>query len=416
MNFWKRIADTDERLDRVSYYELLGVSQDASEEEIGDHYYKLAGRLHPDRFVGRSTQEGLSSLNRICARLAQAKKILQTPELRAFYDQGLAKGNHRLEDRSDKPRKLNQQDPATPMARGLYDKAMAEIARGATAAARAKLKLAKQYEPGSTAIAEALAALEPKKAPARVEAPPVIAHQELGAEQVASKTDSKSFPLVTPVESPAPTSESHVKDAQAVRKERPKTDGESQRHHPRQDVVLPVRLRIPTWERFEVLYTRDISAGGMFLRCAKPLAIGSNILLQLLTPSGETVEINAQVAHVRAEGEGRASGMGLRFEEVSDTVKTQLSRLLGKKAAATEFSLEAMVTELVRIRDLPALEVLGLRSGASTEEKRLAYEALVRRFHPHHNGAGKDPALFEICRELISCVRLAYEEVSKDHS
>lgn len=432
MNFWRRIADTDEKLDQVSYYELLGVSQTASEEEIDAHYYKLAGRLHPDRFVGRSTQEGLNSLNRICARLAQAKKILLTPELRTSYDLGLAKGNNRLEENSDKTRKLSKQDPATPMARGLYDKAMAEIARGATSAAKAKLKLAKQYEPGSAAIAVALAALKPvatpppvvpspsSEAPSSVVPPSSIAppssSEAPAAAPSASKTDREAPLAAAQLGTPAPPSEPRSEHAQAAPKARAKTDVESQRDHVRQEVVLPVRLRIPTWERFEVLYTRDISAGGMFLRCAKPLAVGAQILLQLLTPNGETVEIKAQVAHVRLEGEGRASGMGLRFEEMSSAGKSQLSRLLGRQVVDPKLSLEAMVTELVRIRDLPALDVLGLEPGVSSEKKRLAYEALVRHFHPHRNGAGKDPAVFEICRELIACVRRAYEEVSKDPS
>ncbi|MCP4444296.1 MAG: DnaJ domain-containing protein [Myxococcales bacterium] len=391
MSFWSRISAIDHGLDEASYYSLLGVETSSSADEIRERYYKLATKLHPDRYVARSTKEGLASLNRIHARMGEASKVLLDADQREAYDRGLAEGRMRLDDTTAKPRKLSNRDPSTPMARTLYEKAIGEIAAGSTKKAKANLILAKQYEPASRAIAEALADIDPPKEPEA---------------KVAPSLPSPSLPspvLETPAKAAPPSAE------------RVPAAVPPNRGHDRHSTALPVRLRIPDWERFKVLYTRDISRGGMFLKSTKSLPIGSLLNLNLMMPTGETIELGAEVVHFRPAASGRPSGMGLRFGTVSPETRKQLDALMESKPKPKPqaLSLEELVSELVRIRDLPAHELLEIPADASRDDARVAYETLARLFHPHRNNAGNDPVLFDICRELIGCVRLAYETISK---
>ncbi len=62
------------------YYEILGVSRDASEEEIKKAYRRLAIQYHPDRNPGdKQAEERFKEIN-------EAYQVLAAPEKRAQYD------------------------------------------------------------------------------------------------------------------------------------------------------------------------------------------------------------------------------------------------------------------------------------------------------------------------------------------
>lgn len=72
------------------YYVILGVSDNASQEEIKRAYRRLAKECHPD-VVGKKGEENFKSIN-------EAYQVLSDPASRARYDQKLEEYRQRLMD------------------------------------------------------------------------------------------------------------------------------------------------------------------------------------------------------------------------------------------------------------------------------------------------------------------------------
>ena len=99
---------SDDRLDQLDYYTLLGVARDADVDAIKRAFRTFARRYHPDKFVGQA-EEKIERATRIYRRGSEAVQTLTDLDARRAYDAGLAKGELRL--RSE-PRK--QPAPARP--------------------------------------------------------------------------------------------------------------------------------------------------------------------------------------------------------------------------------------------------------------------------------------------------------------
>lgn len=66
--------------EKRDYYEILGVSRDATEKEIAEAYRKLALKYHPDRNPG--DEEAVNKFK----EASEAFEVLSNPEKRAMYD------------------------------------------------------------------------------------------------------------------------------------------------------------------------------------------------------------------------------------------------------------------------------------------------------------------------------------------
>lgn len=366
MSFWDKLLAIDARLDDSSYYELLGVALAAPVDDIGARYYELVRKIHPDRYARERDAGRQRALTRVYARMGEAHRVLCDPKLRAAYDRALAGGRNRLEPEREQEarRAVDRRDPRTVQGRAMLDKARALLAEGNRKAARAQLDLARQIEPDSAAIAAAVAELD---APAQPAPPP-----------------------------PEPAPE-------------PEPAQEFAREHTRHAVRQPVRLRLPSWDRFETFYTQDMSRGGMFLKTPKPMDKGAMLQLTLSLPDGETISLEAVVAHVRA-----GEGMGIQFLDMDDAKRARVEAMIKAHAAPpqpTTTTLESLVAELARLRTATPRDALGVGPSAGADEVRAAYLVAARRFHVELAGELGDDELLELANEAAACLRRAYDEL-----
>ena len=82
----QKLAD---RLDQLTYYELLGVAAEAPADDIQQAFHVLSRAYHPDLFHGRGRGE-VSLVNSLFRRINEAYSVLRVPARRRAYDEGLA--------------------------------------------------------------------------------------------------------------------------------------------------------------------------------------------------------------------------------------------------------------------------------------------------------------------------------------
>ncbi len=156
------IADRYRALDGTNYYHLLGVSRGATPDEVQAAFYRLAERLHPDRYGDALEDDSRRMLVALYSRVVEAHQVLSDGRKRGEYEKLLDKGKLRW-SAEDAPRKDPEAEIHSASARRFFKLGRAALLSGDVKNALLNLRFAIDVEPGSAIVraeltkAEALA-------------------------------------------------------------------------------------------------------------------------------------------------------------------------------------------------------------------------------------------------------------------
>jgi len=80
------VLEFQEKIGSMSYYQILGISKQASEEDIKKAYFQLARKFHPDRFDRSTPAADRVKIEDAFDKITKAYHTLTNRELRKVYD------------------------------------------------------------------------------------------------------------------------------------------------------------------------------------------------------------------------------------------------------------------------------------------------------------------------------------------
>jgi len=119
-------------IDSLSYYEILGLTRNASTDDIRKAFLAFAEHFHPDRHAWRPPEEQ-AHVATIFKRATEALAILCDPRLRPRYDEALAAGTVRPQRLLVAPEATRQEAPSVTPSISLAPTAVAKLVTRPTA-------------------------------------------------------------------------------------------------------------------------------------------------------------------------------------------------------------------------------------------------------------------------------------------
>ncbi len=118
----EELREIKSHLKTRNYYELLGVSRMASEEELKKAYFNLARKYHPDRF--NQSGADLALINEVFNALTTAYRTLSDPARRKQYDQQLIAPSQESAEDLAKKAEIKYRQGRTLYNQGMYEEAI----------------------------------------------------------------------------------------------------------------------------------------------------------------------------------------------------------------------------------------------------------------------------------------------------
>jgi curved DNA-binding protein CbpA len=82
----RRVLDLFYRIEEMTYYELLGIDEQAEKKQIKSAYYASAPEFHPDKYFRKNLGSYKQKIEAIFARITLAHDTLTQPKKREEYD------------------------------------------------------------------------------------------------------------------------------------------------------------------------------------------------------------------------------------------------------------------------------------------------------------------------------------------
>jgi curved DNA-binding protein CbpA len=79
------IMELNDKLDQSSHFEILGVAENATPDEVNGMYMRALRMYHPDRLAAVGLRELAPQAERVMARMGEAASVLRDPKRRAEY-------------------------------------------------------------------------------------------------------------------------------------------------------------------------------------------------------------------------------------------------------------------------------------------------------------------------------------------
>lgn len=166
-------------LDELDYYQLLGIDQNATPEQLKTAYFELSLEFHPDRFFLLRSGDIKEKIYAVFRRVTEAYGVLNDGRRRAAYDEGLSarKEKREIPELIAPPipeansREIRLDPPTqTPAAKRYVQLAQTALKAEDYDQARLFMAFAIAHEPSSAALRKALDDVSKRRARAQREA------------------------------------------------------------------------------------------------------------------------------------------------------------------------------------------------------------------------------------------------------
>jgi hypothetical protein len=101
---------------------------------------------------------------------------------------------------------------------------------------------------------------------------------------------------------------------------------EERRKDPRHAVRLPTEVKFTSWNVFALIYTINISKGGMNLELAEEPQAGATLTIKITPPKGKDLLLEARVKHTNKVGKTWSTGVQLL--NLDDAMRQEIERTI----------------------------------------------------------------------------------------